>query len=140
MGNVKLGDSIYSQKACQSLEDLIIEVGDNQDLARASTSKHFLNAEEDSVLNPHVLTLTFYRQLCIAICVQELRSATKIPRSPFSSSHPITIHFLIISSTCSLQCGFSTPVLPPPHPPLCTRDKKAIPSGLDPQKLLKIRL
>jgi hypothetical protein len=97
MGNVKLGDSLNLQNTCNSLESLTIEVGDKQDLARASTSKPFLNPEEDSVLNPQVVTFPFYRQLCIAICVQELRSATKIPRSPFSSSHPITTHLLILS-------------------------------------------
>jgi hypothetical protein len=31
---------IYLQNACNSLENLIIKVGDNQDLARASTSKY----------------------------------------------------------------------------------------------------
>jgi hypothetical protein len=87
------------QYTCRTLATVmktwIIEVSDNQDLARASTSKPFLNPEEDSVLNSHVLTFTFYRQLCIAICVQKLQSTTKIPRSLFSSSHPITTHLLI---------------------------------------------
>jgi hypothetical protein len=87
MGNVKLGDSIYLQNACNKSEGLIIEVGDKQDLARASTPNPSLNPEEDSVLNPQVVTFTFYRQLCIAICVQELRSATKI--LALRSLHPI---------------------------------------------------
>ena len=105
MGNFKLGDSTYLQNTCNKFEGLIIEVGDKQDLVRASTSKPFLNPEEDSVLNPQVVTFPFYRQLCIAICVQELRSATKIPRSPFSSSHPITTHLLILSYTCSCNAA-----------------------------------
>jgi hypothetical protein len=105
MGNVKFIDSLNLQNTCNSLESLTIEVGDKQDLVRAPTSKPFLNPEEDSVLNPQVVTFPFYRQLCIAICVQELRSATKIPRSPISSSHPIVTHLLILSYTCSCNAA-----------------------------------
>ena len=102
--------------------------------------------EVDSVLNPQIVTFTFYRQLCIAICVQELRSATKkIPSLSvlFISSNNHSPTNLIIHLQFALQCGFLTPrrFCSPASPAMYPyQEIQAKPSGLDPQIFLKKRL